>query len=94
MEDTKKVAELRALVDAIDKELVDLLNKRAKLALKIRVAKGNSEYYRPQREAEVLLRVAETNEGPLSAEAITTLFRSIVYVCRGIQDAAVPWPEE
>lgn len=90
MEDTTKIAQLRATVDEIDKELVALLNQRAKVSLQIRVAKGNSGVYRPEREAEVIKNVTAASDGPLSSEAIATLFHTIIYVCRSIQDVSLP----
>lgn len=90
MEDTTKITQLRAAVDEIDKELVALLNQRAKLSLQIRVAKGSSSIYRPEREAEVIKNVTAVSEGPLSSEALATLFHTIIYVCRSIQDVTLP----
>jgi len=89
MEDTKKLTELRQEIDHIDFELLTLLNKRAKLALKARIAKGDNTVYRPEREAEVLQRVADKNTGPLSDEAIKTMFQSIIFVCRSIQEVKI-----
>jgi chorismate mutase/prephenate dehydratase len=90
MEDTTKLVQLRAEIDGIDQQLVSLLNQRAKVSLQIRVAKGNSSIYRPEREAEVIRNVTATSEGPLSSEALATLFHTIIYVCRSIQDATIP----
>lgn len=92
MEDAEKITELRAAIDNIDEKLVGLLNERAKLSLRIRVAKGDSHVYRPEREAQVVDHVSTVNAGPLSTEAIATLFHTIIYVCRSIQEAEVPMP--
>jgi chorismate mutase/prephenate dehydratase len=89
MEDTNKLTELRKEIDTIDLELLTLLNKRAKLALQVRIAKGGTTVYRPEREAEVLQQVAAKNKGPLSAEAVKTMFQSIIYVCRSIQEVKI-----
>jgi len=86
MEDTNKLAELRAQIDAVDERITALLNERATLALRVRIAKGNTTVYRPEREAAVIEHVTSVNNGPLSDEAIKTLFHSIIYVCRAIQD--------
>ncbi len=56
MEDTKKLLELRQEIDELDFQILKLLNKRARTALKVRIAKGGTNIYRPEREAEVLLR--------------------------------------
>ena len=89
MEDNKKLAELRNTIDTIDEQIVALLNERARLSLQARIAKGGRLVYRPQREAEVLDHVADYNDGPLSEEAIRTLFHSIIFVCRSIQQVEI-----
>lgn len=86
MEDTKQLAELRRQIDQIDDQIVALLNQRAQLALRARIAKGGRTVHRPQREAQILERVAKVSQGPLSAEAVQTLFHSIIFVCRSIQE--------
>lgn len=90
MEDMTQITNLRHQIDAIDEQLVALLNKRAQLSLQVRIAKGNSSVYRPERETEVIRNVTNASEGPLSAEAIATLFHTIIYICRSIQDAEMP----
>ncbi|HEX8763384.1 MAG TPA: chorismate mutase [Candidatus Saccharimonadales bacterium] len=86
MEDSKKLTELRKKIDDVDDQIVDLLNQRAQLALQARIAKGGRTVHRPQRENQILERVAKINQGPLSAEAIQTLFHSVIFVCRSIQE--------
>lgn len=90
MEDDKKLSELRAKIDEVDDQLLALLNQRAQLALQVRIAKGGKNIYRPEREAQILQRITALNDGPLSAEAIETLFRSIIFVCRSIQEVELP----
>ncbi|HKR81798.1 MAG TPA: chorismate mutase [Candidatus Saccharimonadales bacterium] len=90
MEDISKITKLREEIDRIDEQLVALLNKRAQVSLKIRVAKGSSSIYRPEREAEVINNVTAASKGPLSGEAIATLFHTIIYVCRSIQEVSLP----
>lgn len=89
MEDSKKLAELRSKIDSLDEQIVELLNERARLSLQARIAKGGRTVYRPQREAQVLEHVTRVNDGPLSEEAIQTLFRSIIFVCRSIQQVEI-----
>lgn len=89
VEDQKALTELRKKIDTIDDQLLSLLNKRAQLALKVRIAKGSTNVYRPQREAEILERLKNRNDGPLSAEAVSTLFQSIIFICRSIQDIEI-----
>jgi chorismate mutase / prephenate dehydratase len=89
MEDTKKLAEIRSKIDIVDEQLLELLNQRAQLALQARIAKGGKAVHRPEREAEILERISELNDGPLSGEAVQTLFHSIIFVCRSIQEVEI-----
>ena len=89
MEDTQKLTELRSEIDTIDLEIAKLLNKRARLSLQARIAKGNTTIYRPERESQVLSNIVKGNKGPLSNEALKTLFQSIIFVCRSIQEVKI-----
>jgi chorismate mutase / prephenate dehydratase len=72
--------ELRKRVDALDGELVRLLNERTKLAMEIGALKkrDGQEAYVPQRERMVLDRVTELNRGPLPAASLQAVFREIM----------------
>lgn len=85
MSDDQKIAQLRVSIDAIDVQLVELLNERARVALKIGIAKGGVNIDRPVREEQVLYNVATANKGPLSDEALHQIFRRVITVCRTIQ---------
>lgn len=74
----------RAKIDAIDRELVELLSQRAKYAQAIgRIKVG--EICDPSREAEVLSHVQLANHGPLSNQAIIQIFQEIIVACRALQ---------
>jgi chorismate mutase/prephenate dehydratase len=85
MTDEHKLVALRVHIDDIDKQLVVLLNERARLALQVGIAKGGSQVYRPEREAQVLANVCSTSDGPLSDDGLQTIFKTIITVCRTIQ---------
>jgi chorismate mutase/prephenate dehydratase len=72
--------DLRAQIDAIDGQLVELLNQRTRIALNIGHIKSRQagEVYVPAREKEVLQRVAALNAGPLKAESLTAIYREIM----------------
>jgi len=78
---------LRAEIDALDTQLQTLINRRAGLAKAIGLAKssdtdsGPVNYYRPEREAQVLRAVKARNEGPLKDAEIVALFREIMSMC-------------
>ncbi len=79
-----RLQELRARIDALDAELVKLINERAACAHEIGQIKEGT-FYRPEREAQVLRRVKDLNEGPLSAETVALLFREIMSACLALE---------
>ncbi len=75
---------LRERIDAIDAEIQALIAERARRAQEIGTIKGLSstaEFYRPEREAQVLRRVVERNKGPLRDEEMVRLFRELMSAC-------------
>jgi len=64
----------RDQIDAIDEQLLKLVNERAQHAREIGNLKNGGPIYRPEREAQVLRRLLEHNGGPLSGEAVTAIF--------------------
>lgn len=76
---------LRGRVDAIDTQLLGLLNERARLAGEIGHLKGTGPVYRPDREAQVLDRLAGANPGPLPSDSLRRVFIEIMGACRAIE---------
>jgi len=76
----KTLEDWRRQIDALDGDLVRLLNQRASIACEIAVVKvaAGLPAYDGKREGEVLARVAKKNTGPLSEQSITAIFRSII----------------
>ena len=84
----KKLASIRCQIDAIDKELLGLINRRAGLAQMVAQVKdggGSSHYYRPEREAEVLRALTDANDGPLPGEHLSRIFQELMSACRALQ---------
>ena len=79
-----ELSRLRDRIDALDTELLRLLNERAKLAQAVGHIK-NGQVYRAEREAQVLRRLCGENPGPLKAESIEHLFREIMSACRDLE---------
>lgn len=81
---------VRAQIDGIDREIQGLIAERALFARQVGTAKGKLaaavEYYRPEREAQVLRRVVDRNDGPLSDEVLVRLFREIMSACLAQQE--------
>ena len=71
---------LRKKVDALDKQLVRLLNSRTQVAMQIGKLKNKSgeEIYAPAREKAVMDKVAAVNAGPLPDEALQAIYREIM----------------
>lgn len=88
--DNLDLAEIRKRINAIDERIQDLINDRAKIAQQVGVAKGDLgsavEYYRPEREAEVLRKVVDRNDGPMRDEEMLRLFREIMSACLAQQE--------
>lgn len=79
-----ELARLRERIDALDSELLRLLNERARLAQAVGHIK-NGQIYRAEREAQVLRRLIRENPGPLKAENVEHLFREIMSACRDLE---------
>ncbi len=82
--------DVRQKIDALDAQIQALISDRARLASAVRESKGQLEnaveYYRPEREAQVLRAVSERNEGPISDPEMLRLFREIMSVCLAQQE--------
>ena len=79
-----KIAEIRDRIDAIDCELVKLLNERAQCSLDIRVLKpaAHQGLYDPKREEEIFGNVAKCNRGPLYGEDLREIYEAILHVAK------------
>lgn len=79
------LAGIRARIDALDAQIGALISERARWAQKVAITKGRQlgavDYYRPEREAQVLRGVVARNEGPLTDEEMVRLFREIMSAC-------------
>jgi chorismate mutase/prephenate dehydratase len=78
---------LRRDIDAIDDELLGLVNRRAGLAGRIGALKAGAPVYRPEREAQILGRMQKANPGPLPAERVASIFAEVISACRGLEQA-------
>lgn len=88
-EQDEALTALRVEIDAIDQQLVALISQRARCAQKIAqqkiVAGERTDFYRPEREAQVLRKVHALNDGPLPDETVNRLFREIMSACRSLE---------
>ncbi|NCT72275.1 MAG: prephenate dehydratase [Xanthomonadaceae bacterium] len=84
------LSDVRAKIDGIDRQIQSLIAERAQFAHQVGKAKGKLaaavDYYRPEREAQVLRMVVDRNEGPLSDEVLVHVFREIMSACLAQQE--------
>ena len=85
--DDQRLAPLRAQIDAIDQELLELLSKRAKAAQAVGHIKNESSapIFRPERESQVIQNVLQKNPGPLLADGLASIWREIMSACRALE---------
>ena len=81
---------LRGEIDSVDRQIHELLNARAALARRVADSKHGLvgspiEFYRPEREAQVLRMAKERNKGPLRDEEVLRLFREIMSACLALE---------
>jgi chorismate mutase/prephenate dehydratase len=84
------LADIRERIDSVDEQIHTLLNERAKLAQLVGISKNKEgrtvDFYRPEREAQVLTLARERNKGPLRNEEVLRLFREIMSACLAQQE--------
>ncbi|HEY8011993.1 MAG TPA: prephenate dehydratase [Rudaea sp.] len=84
------LAEARQRIDGIDRQIQELIAERAGWAHQVGKAKGPLkaavDYYRPERESQVLRMVIDRNHGPLADEVLVRVFREIMSACLAQQE--------
>ena len=87
--DDASLAAIRREIDTIDNRLLELLNRRAACAQRVaevKFAAGEADcFHRPERECEILRRMAEANPGPLGKEAVIRFFRELMSECLALE---------
>jgi chorismate mutase/prephenate dehydratase len=78
---------LRSQIDAVDRELLGLLNRRAALAQEVGEVKKaeGSVAFRPEREAQVIDGLKSLNPGPLASDSVAPIWREIMSACRALE---------
>ena len=81
------IDDYRRQIDELDKELLKLLNERARLAMAIGTekAKIGAPVFVPEREKALLDRLQHLNQGPLSAAGIQEIYQIIIQNCRNLE---------
>jgi len=84
---TDGLTDLRAQIDTLDRQLLDMLNQRAQLAEQvgnIKRAEG-SPFFRPDRVAQVLEKIQQLNTGPLKNNHVAAIWREIMSACLALE---------
>ena len=81
------LSDLRVRIDAIDEQLLALLNTRALVAEKVGEVKKRegTAYFRPDRVAQVIERISLANQGPLKTNHVTAIWREIMSACLALE---------
>jgi chorismate mutase/prephenate dehydratase len=79
--------DLRKRIDAIDQQILDLLNQRAAVVQQVGQVKLREglDFHAPQREEEILERLTQKNAGPFPASAIRSVYREVISACRALE---------
>ena len=83
----KLLAECRVKIDDIDRQLVELLNRRTLIVEDIGRAKQSAglPIYEPKREDDVYRNVLTQNAGPLTPDALRRIYERIIDEMRSLQ---------
>lgn len=86
-----EIADWRKKIDDVDRELVRMLNDRARVVIEIGKLKRQNglPVQEPKREREVFQNVVDANDGPLENAAVQRMFQQIVEECRGLQQELI-----
>ena len=84
----KDLGEWRKEIDAVDRQIVDLLNRRAEIVLGLAPLKRAQgvPVYEPNRERLVIDNVDGSNHGPLPTEALKRIYRAVMQEMRAMQN--------
>ena len=79
--------DLRKRIDAIDQQILDLLNRRAAVVQQVGQVKLREglDFHAPQREEEILERLTQDNPGPFPEGAVRSVYREIISACRAVE---------
>jgi chorismate mutase/prephenate dehydratase len=81
------LGELRVQIDTLDRQLLQLLNERAKVAEKVGELKRQegSPFFRPDRVAQVIDKIQNANTGPLLNQHVASIWREIMSACLALE---------
>lgn len=82
-----ELAELRSEIDVLDKQILELINKRAEVVFKIGELKRKNDMavYDPNREKVIEQNLIKMNTGPMPNASVVKIFKTIIEASRGLQ---------
>jgi chorismate mutase len=82
-----RIEDLRGRVDEVDRELIRILNERARIVQELVAIKAEAgkPLFDPKREEEILRKVAEQNEGPIYDTSMREIFELILHRIRDLE---------
>ncbi|HEX2098483.1 MAG TPA: chorismate mutase [Rubrobacteraceae bacterium] len=82
-----RIEELRERVDEVDRQLIRILNERARIVQEMVAVKAEAgkPLFDPKREEEILQKVAEENEGPIYDSSLREIFELILHRIRDLE---------
>jgi len=86
----QQLGQLRTQIDTIDEQIQQLINRRARCAQQVAEVKRQAgqqapQFYRAEREAQVLRGIMANNDGPVADEEMARIFREIMSICLAIE---------
>ncbi|MEM7542600.1 MAG: prephenate dehydratase [Pseudomonadota bacterium] len=89
MSEEEEIKRIRTAIDALDRQLIELLNARAAKTVEIGEIKKSGDgavaFYRPDREAAVLRKIRDLNQGPLPDDDAVRLLREVMSACLALE---------
>jgi chorismate mutase/prephenate dehydratase len=84
----KELEKLRKEIDEIDNEILNLINKRAKVVIDIAHIKRseNAKFYSPEREREIIERITTLNQGPFPKDTLKVIYREILSASLSLEE--------
>lgn len=81
------IEDWRAKIDALDKQVLDLLTERAKCVLEVGKIKSqqNAQIFNPERERQIIQKILSENKGPLDDDGLRRIFERIIDEMRRIE---------
>lgn len=86
-QNTLTIEQLRAKIDSIDDQIMELLNERSRVVLDVGQFKSgsNMEFHVPGRERQIYERLLSSNPGPFPNDALRSIYREIISACLALE---------